>query len=67
MKYKVTLVESEKGFAVWCDDLPGCCSQGLTREDALQNIRVAISEYLGAIPEAEKQFGAKTSHEEVLV
>ena len=33
----------------------------------MQNIRVAISEYLGAIPEVEKQFGAKISHEEVLV
>jgi len=28
MKYRVTLVESEEGWAVWCDDLTGCCSQG---------------------------------------
>ncbi len=45
MNYNVTLVESDEGWAVWCDSLPGCCSQGATREEALANIREAISEY----------------------
>lgn len=45
MKYSVTLVESDEGWAVWCDSLPGCCSQGATREEALVNIRDAIAEY----------------------
>ncbi len=45
MKYSVTLVESDEGWAVWCDSLPGCCSQGATREEALANIREAIAEY----------------------
>ncbi len=48
MKYPVTLVQSDEGWAVWCDTLPGCCSQGATREEALENIREAISEYLAA-------------------
>ena len=48
MKYDVTLVKSNEGWAVWCDSLPGCCSQGATREEALANIREAISEYLAA-------------------
>ncbi len=48
MKYSVTLVESEEGWAVWCDSLPGCCSQGATRDEALANIREAIVEYLDA-------------------
>jgi predicted RNase H-like HicB family nuclease len=48
MKYPVTLVESSEGWAVWCDTLPGCCSQGASREEALANIRVAIEEYLAA-------------------
>lgn len=48
MKHRVTLVESSEGWAVWCDDLPGCCSQGATREEALENIREAIAEYLAA-------------------
>jgi len=49
--YKVTLVESDEGFAVWCDDLAGCCSQGSTREEAPENIRDAIREYLAVRPE----------------
>ena len=56
MNYSVTLVESDEGWAVWCDSLPGCCSQGATREEALANIRDAISEYQAAkftVSEAE--------------
>ena len=44
VKKCVTLVESEEGWAVWCDSLPGCCSQGATRPEALANIRDAIGE-----------------------
>jgi len=65
--YKVTLVESDEGFAVWCDDLPGCCSQGTTREEALQNIRDAIREYLAARPEVEAHFGSRIQHAQVTV
>ena len=67
MKYRVTLVESEEGFAVWCDDLPGCNSQGETREEALANIKEAISEYQAAQPEVEKHFGVKIERDEVTV
>ena len=67
MKYHVTLVESEEGFAVWCDDLPGCCSQGTTRQEAVENIRIAIREYLEAQPEIESRFGVKVYREEVMV
>ena len=63
----MTLVESEEGFAVWCDDLPGCASQGATREEALENIKVAIREWNEAQPEVETLFGAKVSHAEVTV
>lgn len=65
--YRVTLVESEEGVAVWCDDLPGCASQGESREEALENIREAIREYLASIPEVEKRFGTKVSHEQVAI
>jgi predicted RNase H-like HicB family nuclease len=67
MKYRVTLVESDEGFAIWCDDLPGCNSQGDTREQALENIRDAISEYLAAQPEIEARFGVKIERHEVTV
>jgi predicted RNase H-like HicB family nuclease len=67
MTYRVTLVQSEEGFAVWCDDLPGCNSQGQTREEALTNIKSAISEYLAAQPEIEERFNVKIEREEVTV
>jgi predicted RNase H-like HicB family nuclease len=67
MTYQVTVVESEEGFAVWCDDLPGCNSQGTTREEALDNIRIAIGEYLAAQPEIKKRFGTRITREEVSV
>ena len=49
MSYHVTLIKSVEGYAVFCPGLPGCCSQGETEEEALQNIRVAIQEYLGVM------------------
>jgi len=67
MKYQITIVESEEGFAVWCDDLPGCASQGATRDEAFANIREAIQEYLAAIPEVQRIFGTRVTHEEILV
>jgi predicted RNase H-like HicB family nuclease len=49
MHYKVVLHESEEGISVNCPGLPGCWSQGATEEEALENIRDAIQEYLAAI------------------
>jgi predicted RNase H-like HicB family nuclease len=42
-KYIVTLSLGEDGYIVAeCPTLPGCVSQGKTREEALKNIREAI-------------------------
>lgn len=49
MKYKVVLHPSDEGFAVSCPGLPGCWSQGETDEEAIENIKEAIREYLDAI------------------
>ena len=46
MRYDVVLIRSEEGYAVHCPALPPCWSQGSTREEALENIRDAIAEYL---------------------
>jgi len=51
MIYRVALQASEEGFAVWCPGLPGCWSQGATEQQALENIRDAIQEYLEAATE----------------
>ena len=40
------LKKSEEGYAVWCPSLPGCASQGDTREEAIANIQDAIKSYL---------------------
>ena len=46
MKYPVALLATEEGYSVSCPGLPGCWSQGATEEEALENIRGAIREYL---------------------
>jgi predicted RNase H-like HicB family nuclease len=46
MRYEVRLLKSDEGYAVWCPALPGCASQGETEEEALENIKDAIREYL---------------------
>ncbi len=52
MNYRVRLIESDEGWAVSCVDLPGCHSQGDSREKALANIREAIRLWLAV--EAEE-------------
>ena len=48
MKYEVVLHQDEEGFSVSVSALPGCWSEGDTVEEALENIRDAIKEYLAA-------------------
>ena len=45
MKFLVTVQPDEDGvFIVECPSIPGCISQGNTREEALDNIKDAIRE-----------------------
>ena len=46
MSYRIRLLETDEGWSVSCLDLPGCHSQGDSREDALANIREAIALWL---------------------
>ena len=48
MKYKIALRKSDEGYSVSVPGLPGCWSQGATEQDALENIKDAIREYLTA-------------------
>lgn len=47
MKFRVILEPSEEGgYTAIVPSLPGCVSEGDTREEALKNIREAIELYL---------------------
>jgi predicted RNase H-like HicB family nuclease len=61
MKYPVALVRTEEGYSVSCPGLPGCWSQGATEEEALENIREALREYL----EVAKELAGELSLREV--
>ena len=50
MKYKVTVEAQEAGgYTVYAPSLPGCVSQGKTREEAMTNIKEAIEVYLESL------------------
>ena len=57
MAYRIRLLETDEGWSVSCLDLPGCHSQGESRDEALLNIREAIQLWLKV--EAEEA-GVKT-------
>lgn len=51
MHYRAAIHESEEGFSVSVPGLPGCWSQGVTEEEAIENIKDAIREYLAVVNE----------------
>jgi predicted RNase H-like HicB family nuclease len=51
MKYRIALHKSEEGYSVSVPGLPGCWSQGATEQEALENIRDAIRDYLAVVNE----------------
>ncbi len=59
---QVVIFPGEDGYWVAeCPSLPGCISQGRTREEAVLNIREAIEAYIAALqedqlPVPEEQF-----------
>jgi predicted RNase H-like HicB family nuclease len=62
----VIICQGEDGYwVVECPSLPGCISQGKTREEAIENIKEAIRGYVGAL-EADG-FPVPAEHFEVLV
>lgn len=56
-KFEVVLIESEEGFSISCPALKGCHSQGKTREEAMENIKDAIREWLEVEEEDRTQHG----------
>ena len=49
-RYRVLIEQDEDGFFVAeCPSLPGCVSQGQTREEAVANVKDAIAGYLESL------------------
>jgi len=51
--------QGKEGFVVKCLELPGCLSEGKTKEEALKNIQDAIRLYLTDIKKEVKQRRAR--------
>ena len=50
MKYRIIVEQDEDGtFTAECPSLPGCISQGKSREETLKNIKDAIKGYLESL------------------
>ncbi len=62
-RYFVSLKKTSEGFSVWVPGLPGCASQGRNEQEALENIRDAIREYL----EVAEELAAKDERREVVL
>ena len=52
MKYRVLIEQDEDGaYVAEVPSLPGCITQGATRDEALSNVREAIRAYLASLEE----------------
>ena len=50
MRFRVLIETDEDGmFIATCPSLPGCVSQGTTRDEALVNIRDAMAAYIASL------------------
>ena len=50
MKYRIIIKQDEDGiFVAECPSLPGCVSQGKTRDGAIKHIKDAIRGYLESL------------------
>ncbi|MBF0107775.1 MAG: type II toxin-antitoxin system HicB family antitoxin [Magnetococcales bacterium] len=67
MKIVVVLEPSDEGgYTAIVPSLPGCISEGDSREDALHNIREAIFLYLDPV-EDDKNFSTKAEALEIAI
>ena len=68
MKFPVTIDRDEDGvWVVECPSIPGCVSQGQTREEALKNIQEAIALCLEVRAERGLPLTVETQQVEVTI
>ncbi|MHB1493593.1 MAG: type II toxin-antitoxin system HicB family antitoxin [Thermoplasmataceae archaeon] len=67
MKYTVILEKDEAGFyVVNVPALPGCFTQGKTREEALENAKEAIESYIGSLKKHNESIPEDVGEEIIL-
>lgn len=67
MRFSVTLDRDEDGvWVVECPSIPGCVSQGHTKQEALENIKDAISACLQVRAERGMPLTVETHQVEVV-
>ena len=59
MDFYITLSKNEYGYTISCPTLKGCHSQGKTEEEAIDNIKDAIIEYLQTLKETQSDKNTK--------
>jgi len=61
MKFRVVIQQDEDGmFVAECPSLPGCISQGKSREEALENVRDAIKGYLESLKKHNEPISSRS-------
>ena len=67
MRFSVTIDRDEDGvWIVECPSIPGCVSQGQTKQEALENVKDAIAACLQARAERGMPLTVETYQVEVL-
>ena len=56
MNIKIVFEKSEDGYTVYVPSLPGCISEGITKDKAIENIKEAIELYLEPIEDEMLQY-----------
>ena len=51
MRYRIAIHQSDEGISVSVPGLLGCWSQGAAENEAIENIKDAIREYLAVVDE----------------
>lgn len=66
MRFRVLIEQDEDGaFVATCPSLPGCVSQGQTRDEARANIEDAIAGYVASLKKHSEPI-PPSIHEEVV-
>ncbi len=64
MKFRVIIEQDEDGvFIAQCPNLPGCITQGITRKEALENIKDAIDGYIFSLKKHNEPIPAPITEE----